>query len=413
MRFFQRSKAPRLLVITNMLPGEHFAGELRLLRLCQLLVRRCAVDLVATAALPDDETTDARAAYLQAIGVVARSGSRTAVKEALSRHRYHGVLVEFWHVGRETLPFVRKWQPWARFVIDTVDLEFVRDERGVEFSHGRPPDVVSNRKQLELATYRDADALVFVSAEEQRIYRGLQDRPGQSWVIPILVALQTRTRRSRPPVVLFVGNFAHVPNIDGIAWFARDIWPQIRAAVPGATLRVVGAHAGDEITPLGGIEGVDVVGFVADLTAAYDDAAVVVAPLRWGAGMKGKVCEALAHAVPVVTTSVGAEGLRVDPGVDLIVTDEAPEMARAVIALLRDETTAEKMGTAGQAAVAALCLPDAVLPVVDHLVDFLTNAGTGRIPRSWWLRLAVGRLISKARGTATRLHPPAPLPRSP
>jgi glycosyltransferase involved in cell wall biosynthesis len=290
-------------------------------------------------------------------------------------------------------------------VVDTVDLEFVRDARGTGFSHGRAADTIAGRRERELLTYRQADGLVFVSSVEQARYRAHSERPERTWVVPILVELHTRCARPRSPVVVFVGNFWHAPNVDGIVWFAGEIWPLIRTAAPGATLRIVGSHVWDAVTTLAALDGVEVVGFAEDLDAVYDEAAVVIAPLRYGAGMKGKICEALAAAVPVVTTEIGIEGLDVRPGVDLLVADGPEAMAAAVAQLLGDPARAATVGAAGQRAIARQCLPQTMGPIVGDLAEFL-RAPAGR-RRPWWrlgaaaaeVRDATARATSQARRT--------------
>ncbi len=394
------SEQPRLLVITNVLPSQRAsAGEQRLIRLCQLLRERCHVRIVGLTALTREESR-LRTETLErlGVGVVAqRVGSGSGLREVLIRHRFDGVLFEFWHVASDTIAAVRRWQPRARIVVDTVDLEFVRDERGSEFAYGRPSDAVAIRKERELATYGMADALVFVSTEEQRLYRSLRSLPTRSWVVPIIVSLRSRLPGPRPPVVLFVGNFWHAPNVDGIVWFAREVWPHVRATIPEATLKVVGSNVWDEITRLSDLDGVHVVGFVENLDAAYDEAAVVVAPLRWGAGMKGKVCEAMACAVPLVTTRLGLEGLDVRPGVDLEVADEPHEMARSVIAMLSDQDAAERIGASGQAAIAAHCQPEVIEPVIADVIAFVAGGRDRSAPRSWWLSAVADESSSTAR----------------
>lgn len=114
--------------------------------------------------------------------------------------------------------------------------------------------------------------------------------------------------------LLFVGGFAHPPNEDGVLWFAREIFPKIRAEKPEIKLYIAGSKASDEIKALGASPeetGIEVLGFVSDerLSELYRETKLTVVPLRYGAGVKGKVVEALYHGSVVVTTSVGAEGV--------------------------------------------------------------------------------------------------------
>jgi len=182
--------------------------------------------------------------------------------------------------------------------------------------------------------------------------------------------------------VVFVGGLWHPPNWDGVFWFCAEVWPHVRAAVPDATFRLIGSNAWSlpiDTPTLTAAPGVVVEGFVADLGAVYAAAAVVVAPVRFGAGMKGKVCEAMAAGVPVVTTTVGAEGIHAVAGRDLLVADDPEAFAAAVVSLLGDPERAAAVGAAGAAAIQAQCSTDVVRPAVHGLVEVAVAAGATRL----------------------------------
>lgn len=373
----------RLLVITNALPNpSSSSGELRLVRLCRLLGQHQEVSVAAISRLSSADAAE-QAGGLRRLGLaVPPSGSLVQLRKTLVTHRYDGILFEYWHVARRSLPAVRRWQPWATTVIDTVDLEFVREGRAAPYSYGPPPEQSAWRRAAELSTYQATDGLVFVTVGEEAACRRLLCPPPRSWVIPNIVDARARPPGRRAPIVLFVGNFWHAPNVDGIVWFTREVWPGVRRSVAGARLRIVGAHLWTDVAALDNQDGVDVVGYMEDLTGVYDEAAVVVAPLRYGAGMKGKVTEALAGGVPVVTTTVGAEGLRVIPGRDLLVADSSDEMTGAITALLADQERAQRLGRHGQTAISAQCSVGAVVPAIEDLVDFLARP-LHRRPLGW------------------------------
>jgi glycosyltransferase involved in cell wall biosynthesis len=128
-------------------------------------------------------------------------------------------------------------------------------------------------------------------------------------------------------------------NIDAVTWFAREIFPQIRQTVPNAEFQIVGRNPSSEVLALDREEGIEVTGRVDEVRDFYENAAVAVVPLRRGGGTKLKVPEAMAARVPVVATSVGAQGLEIEDGVHLQVADEADAFAEATSRLLthRDE----------------------------------------------------------------------------
>ena len=127
--------------------------------------------------------------------------------------------------------------------------------------------------------------------------------------------------------LLFVGGFKHPPNADAVKWFAADILPRVREAIPDIMLYVAGSGADDEIIKLGEeTEGIEILGFVSDkrLDELYKETRLTVVPLRYGAGVKGKVVEAIYNNAAVITTSIGAEGIP-DAGSVMEVTDNDPE----------------------------------------------------------------------------------------
>jgi glycosyltransferase involved in cell wall biosynthesis len=151
--------------------------------------------------------------------------------------------------------------------------------------------------------------------------------------------------------LIFVAGFAHSPNADAAVWFVQDVLPLIRERYPHIHLDLVGSNPSDAVKALHG-GGVTVTGFVTDeeLAVRYATARVVVAPLRYGAGVKGKVIEAMYFGVPCVTTSAGAQGLaQVDEF--LATADDPATFAEHVLAYLDDDAAWRNVSAAGQAYV--------------------------------------------------------------
>lgn len=148
------------------------------------------------------------------------------------------------------------------------------------------------------------------------------------------------TQRFRPtplpaePRMVFTGALYTAPNVDGVQWFCDRVLPLIRRRVPSATLTIAGLSPSAAVLALGRREGVVVLADVEDITAVVDGARVAVVPLRLGSGTRLKVLEAMAAGRPVVSTTIGAEGLDVTPGRHLRVADGEEDFAEAVVALL-------------------------------------------------------------------------------
>jgi glycosyltransferase involved in cell wall biosynthesis len=138
-----------------------------------------------------------------------------------------------------------------------------------------------------------------------------------------------------PPVLLFQGGLEYPPNIDAAQWLATAIAPRVRAVVPAAEVRLVGRPAAS-ITPLHREGVLTVVGEVPSMDEELARATVAVVPLRYGSGTRLKILESFAHRVPVVSTTLGAEGLDVEDGVHLLLADEPEELAAAAVRLLGD-----------------------------------------------------------------------------
>ncbi len=145
--------------------------------------------------------------------------------------------------------------------------------------------------------------------------------------------------------LLFVGGFRHPPNVDAVLWFVREVFPLIRAKHAEINLHCIGADVPAEIRVLGSRPGVEIHGHVPDLQPWMDRCRVSVAPLRYGAGVKGKINQAMAHGLPVVATSPAVEGMHLRDGVDVLVADSAEAFAQAVLRLNGDAALWEQIAT--------------------------------------------------------------------
>jgi glycosyltransferase involved in cell wall biosynthesis len=163
-----------------------------------------------------------------------------------------------------------------------------------------------------------------------------------------------------------VGLFAYPPNEDGARFFVADVLPLVRAALPKARLRLVGRDGG-AIDDLAGQPGVELVGEVADIGAELRRADVVAVPLRYGGGTRVKILEALAYRVPVVSTSVGCEGLDLVPGEHLLVADDAAGFAEACVEVARDAARRQALTDAAFAVFEARYRSDVVATAVESL----------------------------------------------
>lgn len=137
-----------------------------------------------------------------------------------------------------------------------------------------------------------------------------------------------------PKSLLFVGFFKHIPNVEGILYFCREIYPLVKQKVPEVRLYVVGANPPPEVREFAQDPSITITGFVDDLRVYYAKASVFVVPIKRGAGTRVKIFEAMAAGIPIVSTTLGAEGIAVTPGRDIMLADTPVEFAESVTKLL-------------------------------------------------------------------------------
>ena len=170
-------------------------------------------------------------------------------------------------------------------------------------------------------------------------------------VVPNAVDVDEFTPPSAPrssTQLLFIGNFDHLPNQDALDYLMTDIWPSVRSRVPEATLQIAGARAGELVYRYDGRDGVSVIGEVPDTIPHYQQCAAMIAPIRAGSGTRLKILEALACATPVVTTTIGAEGIEGVPGEHFLIGDTTASFIDAVCSILDNSALRVRLGEAGR-----------------------------------------------------------------
>ena len=265
-------------------------------------------------------------------------------------------------VAHTWMGWFRKRFPQIPVVFDTVDLHSVRQARqravlGEASLAGQ--ELFAEDDEVGLA--RSADAVVVVS-DDEAIY--LRERGVANVVVvpnvheapdPWMIRSGLTGRRMD---ALFVGGFRHPPNIDAAESFIGEVLPLVRDRIPEFGFRVVGADITEDLRRRFDAPGVTVVGHLPSLARAYGEAGVVVAPLRFGAGLKGKVGEAMSYGVPIVLTPTAAEGFRDFRAGRVAVS--AVDFAAAVVELLTDPEAWRACADVGPGDVARQLGPTAV-----------------------------------------------------
>lgn len=284
---------------------------------------------------------------------------QAALDEALARERFDVIFVNLPYLAHYRLRRSPPGTAAPAVVIDSHDVgyDLARQVATSAASLGHRLHASLNWRKLareELAAYTAADGVCVCSTADKK--RLAADAPSATTVvIPNAADVeQLKPRQTDPPAdgrtVLFFGLLASVPNVDGVLYFLREIWPSIRAARPDARFVVIGADPAPAILAHAG-PGVTILGPVDDLRPHLSAAAAVVVPLRLGSGTRLKILEAWAMARPVVSTTLGAEGLDCVPGRHLLIADEPSAFAGSVLRLLGEPRLGEELGRAGRALV--------------------------------------------------------------
>lgn len=161
---------------------------------------------------------------------------------------------------------------------------------------------------------------------------------------------ERKPQTARPGRILFTGNMDYAPNVDAVRHFALEVFPEIQKAVPEAHFVIAGQRPVDSVRALAG-PGIEVTGFIPDLSATYAEAAVVVAPMRFGAGTQNKVLEAMSTGVPVVCSPLAFKGIGIEEGQGVVQADGPEAFAARVTELLRDPEACRRLGTRGAAVI--------------------------------------------------------------
>ncbi|HET8897459.1 MAG TPA: glycosyltransferase [Rhodanobacteraceae bacterium] len=327
----------RVLIVDASTPTpDQDSGSLRLINIMRLLRDMgCQVSF-----LPDNLARfDKYTPLLQAEGIEALYHPFVADMPSFYRQRGHEfdlIMVSRHYIAAHHLGLIRSHAPRARFAFDTVDLHYLRERRAAELDP-RPElarQAETTRAQ-ELKLIRAADVTLVVSEIERTLLA--TDAPGAR--VEVLSNVhEIRGRHgdyASRKNLLFVGGFQHPPNIDAMQWFCAEVLPLIRRELPQVTLDIVGSKITPAVSALASAA-VTVHGFVEDLLPMLDAARISVAPLRYGAGVKGKVNSAMSHGLPVVATPMAVEGIHAVDGEDVLVGTDAASFAAKVVALYRD-----------------------------------------------------------------------------
>jgi GT2 family glycosyltransferase len=266
----------------------------------------------------------------------------------------------------------------TKVIYDTIDLHFVRKRRETELLGGDESDW-QRYERIELDAAGSADATVVVTESEKRV---LQERGIENvFVVPTLHEMETQEERTfeNTAGIVFIGGYNHPPNEDAARWLQREIMPEVWKKDPSITLTLLGSNPPDSVLAMES-ERIRVPGYVRDVTPYFMGARLFVAPLRYGAGMNGKVGHALSYKLPCVLTGLAADGFGLTNGKNCLIAEDAAGFADAILRLYNDRQLWTKFSESA-AHVLAPFQPRAIKPGLIRSLDVIRHTERGQPKR--------------------------------
>lgn len=253
------------------------------------------------------------------------------------RERFEAAILSYPLVADYMLAAVKRKIPAAKIIYDTVDVHFVRLEREAEIARNQSLMAEAARfKEIEIRLANAADAVWCVTENDKDFLQTVAPA-AKIQVVPNIHEPQGRGNSfAARKDLMFIGSYAHRPNVDAVLYFLETIFPLVQAKLPAVKFYIVGGQPTEEIKQAAS-ENVIVTGFAADVAPYFENCRVFVSPLRYGAGMKGKIGQAFSFGLPVVTTSIGAEGMNLTAGREALIADEPHEFARRILEVYDNE----------------------------------------------------------------------------
>jgi GT2 family glycosyltransferase len=336
-----RRRGARILVFDATLPvTELNAGTVRMAALVKMLARN-----FRTVFIPLDLSTSKDELVLGKHGI--ETAPLMDYKRLLRERRFEVAILSRPDVAGPLLKSIRRTSRQTKIVFDTVDIHFVRFEREYALTGDSLFRERAQRyRAAEKRIAEGSDQVWCVTSEDEAALSAVA--PGVPVrIVPTIHPVHARGKSfSERQGILFIGGFVHRPNVDAVNYFVNEILPLVRKKLPDAIFFIVGSSVPKEILQYNS-ENISVTGFVPNVGPLFESCRLFVAPLRYGAGIKGKVGQALSYGLPVVTTSIGAEGMRLRSGHEALIEDDAVGFANAVVRAYSDEVTWQQLSDEG------------------------------------------------------------------
>jgi GT2 family glycosyltransferase len=290
---------------------------------------------------------------------------------------YDVIILSRYYVAEKYIDCVRKYAPQALLALDTHDLHFLRLRRLAELDGSASAAQSAERTYAqEMKVMRACDVTLVVSHVERDILAECLPQATVKIFTNIHDVAEEIAPFGNREGLMFVGGYRHPPNVDAVIWYAMEVLPEVKRRLPGVKTYIIGSNPPESITSLAD-EALEVVGFVPDMTPYLQGCRLSISPLRYGAGVKGKVNQAMSYGLPVVATTPSVEGMHLQDGVEVLVADSPADFAAAIERIYRDEALWTCVSKASRENVRAYFSEDAAWRVMSEMFE-MAEQGAAR-----------------------------------
>ena len=357
---------PRVVVFDERVPSpDRDAGSLRMLLILKSLAKWSQVIFVP---FNRPQGIDYERALWQA-GI--ETADAIDYRSLLKNKNISAAIVSRPSMGSTFIHRIRRVNPGVRVVFDMVDTHFLRFQREYEISGEAAALSEAKRYRKLERKLAQASDVVWCASPEDRVVMAREAPGSKIEVVPTIHELRDpgkafEDRRD----MLFIGNLAHRPNEDAVLFFLHEVYPRLRKSLPTVRLDMIGDNPSAAIKAYDS-EDVRIRGYVPDVEPYLQNARVFIAPLRFGAGIKGKVGEAMAHGLPVVTTSIGAEGFGLTHELDVMIGDDPTSFAEAIEQLYLQKELWQRVAANSRLRIETNFTPEVIAETINNSIKGL------------------------------------------
>jgi O-antigen biosynthesis protein len=345
----ERHVQKRILIIdARVLMPDHDSGSLRMFNILKILQN---IGYKVTFLPANLHCHEKYTPQMQAIGIeclyVPYVKSAGDYLEEYGQY-FNAVILSRADTAEKFIDEVKQYCTNARIIFDTVDLHFLREEREAKLNNDKVlADSAAMRKTQELALARKADTTLVVSPIELELFKEEAPDLNINLLSNIHQIYATGKSFQDRTNMLFIGNFEHPPNTDAMRFFLDEVFPIVHKQNPDLKLLIVGGHVPASIKARAS-EHIIITGFVEEIEPIFNDIRISIAPLRYGAGVKGKINSSMSFGVPMVVSTIAAEGMNLVHDSDILIADEPEDIAREILRLYSDAALWQSLSEAGK-----------------------------------------------------------------